>query len=132
MLNHENMFKLRYVPAMDVQIRSRVLISMPVEMQDHVLEQYSPKTPPAAGESTILLAYPSPSKTFYFYFRLPSAPALSAVKQFDPWLKNPHVAPHNPVLRRYMSVPVQDKNRVETLQQEEESTTTFKFPRAEL
>ena len=33
-------FKLRYVPAMDVQFRSRLLISMPIEMQDHVLNQY--------------------------------------------------------------------------------------------
>lgn len=31
--------QLRYVPAMDVQMRSRVLTSMPVEMQDHVLNQ---------------------------------------------------------------------------------------------
>lgn len=33
-------FKLRYVPAMDVQFRSRLLISMPIEMQDHFLNQY--------------------------------------------------------------------------------------------
>jgi len=38
---------LRYVPSMDSQLISSTLDWMPMEMQDHVFEKYSPTTPPA-------------------------------------------------------------------------------------
>ena len=47
--------KVRYLPAMDAQFRFRVLYGMPLPMQDYVLDQYSPKTPPAAGLSSSCL-----------------------------------------------------------------------------
>jgi len=38
---------LRYVPSIEAQITSRSLDFMPIEMQDHIFEKYSPKTVPA-------------------------------------------------------------------------------------
>lgn len=40
--------KLRYVPAMDIQFILRLLLSMPMEFQDHIFEQYQPKVLPSA------------------------------------------------------------------------------------
>ena len=42
--------KMRYLPSMDAQFRFRVLYNMPLPMQDFVLDQYGPKTPPAASK----------------------------------------------------------------------------------
>ncbi|EFX74132.1 hypothetical protein DAPPUDRAFT_200252 [Daphnia pulex] len=94
---------LRYVPAMDVQFRSRVLISMPIEMQDHVLNQYSPKIPPAA---------------------------VVAKRSMLPPLKSPYSGQKRPPLQRHMSMPAREKNLPETLQEQEENAepaSAFQF-----
>ncbi|KAI9560428.1 hypothetical protein GHT06_014445 [Daphnia sinensis] len=94
---------LRYVPAMDVQFRSRLLISMPTEMQDHVLNQYSPKIPPAA---------------------------VVAKRNVLPPLKSPYGGQKRPPLQRHMSMPMREKNLPETLQEQEENAepaTAFQF-----